>query len=99
MFRAYLYLLVSGIIWLVEGYLFSRYLFYAAWQTVLLGLLYLILFAVAVTVLLRAIHADDPSPNGIPAWRLLAYAPVVVAIIGSFVSLPLILLVVALGKI
>lgn len=99
MIRAYLYLFASGIIWLAEGFLFSRYLFLAPWQTGLLAVIYIALFAVAVNSLLRALRSHPPASPGVQQWRWLALAPVAVVIVGSFLSLPLILLVVALGKI
>lgn len=98
MIRAYLYLFAAGVIWLVEGFLFSRYLYLAIWQTAVLAILYVVLFGIAVSILMKSLRQQTRGPEGVPPWRLLAYAPVLVTIVGSFVSLPLILLVVALSK-
>jgi hypothetical protein len=98
MLRACFYLMSSGLIWLVEGFLFSYYLGLAIWQEALLLIIYLALFGVALRATLQALRSRPDSPEGISAWRLLAFAPAAVAILGSFVSLPLILIVVALGR-
>jgi hypothetical protein len=60
--------------------------------------MYLALFAVALRATLRALRSRPTTPDGISPWRLLAFAPAAVTILGSFLSLPLILLVVALGR-
>jgi len=98
MFRAYFYLIVSGLIWLVEGFLFSYYLGLAIWQSALLLVIYLVFFAIALRATLRTLRAQPETPEGIATWRLLAFAPAAVAIFGSFISLPLILIVVAVGR-
>ena len=98
MVRAYLYLILSGVIWLIEGFLFSYYLGLAIWQSIILLVIYLTLFGAAVRAALQTLRAQPPGPEGVAAWRLLAFAPAVVTILGSFLSLPLILLVVALGR-
>jgi hypothetical protein len=95
--RAYIYLAAAGVIWLIEGFLFSHYLAFAPWQTALLALIYLGLYAVALHFFLASLrnHADtgDLSP-----WRAVSLAPMLVVLLGSFASLPLILLVAILGK-
>jgi hypothetical protein len=98
MARVYFYLIASGVIWLIEGFLFSHYLSLALWQSALLLLIYLALFATALAATLRALQSQSDAPEGIARWRLLAFAPAAVAIFGSFISLPLILVVVALGR-
>jgi hypothetical protein len=98
MLRTYFYLIASGLIWLVEGFLFSYYLGLAIWQSALLLMIYAALFAVALRATLDALSREPETPEGVSAWRLLAFAPAFVAIVGSFLSLPLILLVVALGR-
>jgi hypothetical protein len=96
--RAYIYLAAAGMIWLTEGFLFSHYLGFAPWQTALIALIYLGLYAVAlryfVASLRTSAHNDDLSP-----WRAVSLAPMLVVLLGSFVSLPLILLVTVLGKV
>ncbi|MGI8967742.1 MAG: hypothetical protein ACR2GA_01380 [Chloroflexota bacterium] len=96
--RAYVYLAASGMIWLVEGFLFSRYLNLSVWQSIVLAALYLGLLAAAVTLMLRALRRAGARKEGLAAWRALSVAPMLVTIVGSFASLPLILFVVALGK-
>lgn len=96
MVRAVLYLLASGAIWLAEGFLFSRFLGFSAWQTVLMTLVYLALFSAAATWLLR-LYATD-SMDELPVWRHLSLAPMLVVILGSFASLPIVLLILAAGK-
>jgi hypothetical protein len=96
--RAYAYMAASGVIWLAEGFLFSHYLGLAAWQLVLLAVLYLGLFGAAVFYMVRTLRATPPAPDGLSAWRIVSLAPMLVVILGSFASLPLILAVVALGK-
>lgn len=98
MIRASLYVVAAGVIWVVEGYLFSRLLQMALWQTGLLMCVYLGLFVAAVAALWRAGHRRSLPRQEAPVWRYLALAPMLVAIVGSFVSLPLVLLVALLGR-
>lgn len=98
MLRAYFYLIASGVIWLVEGFLFSYYLGLVLWQSALLLVIYLALLGVALRATVRTLRDHPETPEGVSPWRLLAFAPAAVAIVGSFISLPLILIVVALGR-
>jgi hypothetical protein len=98
MFRAYLYLAAAGVIWLVEGFLFSHYLGFAPWQTALLAVIYTGLYAVALRSFLKSLRAYAGKAELAP-WRMVSAAPMMVVILGSFVSLPLVLAVAVLGKI
>jgi hypothetical protein len=96
--RAVLYLLASGAIWLVEGFLFSHFLGFGTWQTVIMAVLYAALFLTACAVLIQ--HLRRWTVSGAPvSWRLLSAAPMVVAVLGSFLTLPLLLLILAAGRI
>jgi hypothetical protein len=99
MIRAVAYLAASGVIWVVEAFLFSKLLSFSAAQVALTVVLYVVLFLVAVVVFVRFAREFKEGTESMPRWRLLSLAPMFVAIVGSFVSLPLLLLVVALGKI
>ena len=98
MVRGIFYLIASGIVWMVEGFIFSRFLQFSAWQTALMALLYACLFAAAAAWLFRLASAAPPSESSLPVWRYISVAPMLTAIVGSFVSLPLVLLIIALGK-
>ncbi len=98
MFRAYLYLLVSAFIWFGEGFLFSHYLGFAAWQIALLAVIYAALFGMCIRYLLHGLQQPRTSEDGLKAWRVVSVAPMLVTILGSFVSLPLVVLVAAAGK-
>lgn len=65
----------------------------------LTAVLYGALFAVALAVLLRSAGAEHQTRRDIPAWRHLSLAPMLVVILGSFVSLPVLLLVAAAAKV
>jgi hypothetical protein len=95
--RAYIYLAAAGVIWLIEGLLFSHYLTFAPWQTGLLALIYLGLYAIALRFFLISLR-NQPDNRDLPPWRVVSLAPMLVVLLGSFISLPLILLVAALGK-
>jgi hypothetical protein len=96
--RAYVYLLVAGVVWCGEGLVFGRQLDLRTWQIVLLAVIYVGLYAVVVRVFFRSLR--DHQPGGeYPAWRVVSLAPMLAALVGSFVSLPLLLAVVALGKV
>lgn len=97
MIRAWLYVVAAGIVWFVEGFLFSRFLQMSAVQTVVLFVLYAGLFSAAVWALMRSMRDQGPGEGAL--WRQLALAPMAVAIVGSFLSLPLVLLVAILGKV
>jgi hypothetical protein len=98
MARAYLYLALAGLAWLIEGFLFSHYLNFSWWQSGILGVLYLSLFALATQRLLDALRAPPDTSAHVAAWRVVTLAPMLVVILGSFASLPLIVVVAALGK-
>lgn len=97
MIRATVYLAAAGIVWLVEGFLFSYFLRFALWQTVLMAALYGGLFLLAVRSLLVQMQRQPDSESTLAYWRYLSLAPMVVAVIGSFASLPLLLIILALG--
>jgi hypothetical protein len=59
--------------------------------------MYLTLYAVALRVFLRSLQSTQPDQELSP-WKLVTVAPMLVMIVGSFASLPLLLLVVGLGK-
>lgn len=97
--RAAAYLIASGVVWVIEGFLFSRLLVFSASQVALTIAIYLGLFVAAALLLIRFVRRFRDDTGDLPRWRLLSLAPMLVAIVGSFVSLPLLLLVVALGKV
>jgi hypothetical protein len=98
MSRAYFYVGMSGVVWLVECALFCHFLQLAPWQVVLLALLYTALFGLAVRTFLRSLRRAGRPPADMATWRVVSLAPMIVAVLGSFVSLPIIVLVVLLGK-
>jgi hypothetical protein len=98
MIRASLYLGASGLIWFAEGFLFSRFLAFSPWQTAILGLFYLALFAASLWALRDFVRRQEVLPDGMATWRALSLAPMLTTILGSFVSLPVVLFVLALGK-
>jgi hypothetical protein len=98
MIRATLYVGASALIWLAEGLMFSRFLAFSVWQTTLLGLVYLALLGLSLSALQNAWRRQSELSGDLAAWRLLALAPMVTTILGSFVSLPIVLFVLALGK-
>ncbi|MGH2447202.1 MAG: hypothetical protein ACRDFS_01150 [Chloroflexota bacterium] len=95
MIRAVGYLLASAVVWFAEGYVFSTFLHFSLAQNVTLAIIYAVLFAVAVWLLLRFAVAQDEN---LASWRYLSLAPMLVAIVGSFVSILLVVLVAASGS-
>jgi hypothetical protein len=61
--------------------------------------LYLCLFAAAAFNLVRFARTYRQSEGGLAQWQLLSLAPMLVAVVGSFISLPILLFIVALGKV
>jgi hypothetical protein len=98
MIRASLYVGTSALIWFAEGFLFSRFLAFSPWQTALLGLFYVALFAASLWAFRNFTRRQADLDSGITAWRALSLAPTLTTILGSFVSLPVVLFVLALGK-
>lgn len=98
MIRAWFYLVASAIIWFVEAFLFSYFLRFSAGQIVLMAVFYLVLFGIAARYLIRGLSGLGNSAEDIAAWRLVSLMPMLVVILGSFVSLPILVLVVAAGK-
>lgn len=97
MIRAALYLAAAGLVWLVEGFLFSYFLRFALWQTALMAIVYAGLFLIATRYLI-AFAARQHSPEAqVAYWRYLSLAPMLTVVVGSFASLPLLLGILALG--
>ena len=99
MIRAYGYLAASGVIWFVEGGLFAHFLGMALWQIVILALMYASLFALAVRLLVQSLRTYAEGQPQFSPWRAVSLAPMVVTVVGSFVSLPIVVLVAVLGKV
>jgi hypothetical protein len=97
MIRAILYLVFAGAIWFAEGYIFSRLLAFSAIQTALAGGCYLALYLAAAHRLVRAFKSDLDAGD-VARWRYLSLAPMLVVVLGSFASLPLMLVILGLGK-
>jgi hypothetical protein len=98
MLRAVFYLAASAVIWLAEGFLFSYFLQFHSWQIVLMVFLYSGLIVLAVQLLRRQAASYRSDEVQLAVWRYLSLAPMIVLIIGSFASLPILLLIVGLGK-
>jgi hypothetical protein len=99
MIRAALYLVASGIVWVVEGFIFARMLGFTPWQTALMAAVYVGLWAVAASRLLGLRASQPAGSQHLPEWRYLSLAPMLVVVLGSFASLPILLLILALGKV
>jgi len=93
MIRASLYILASAVLWLAEGFVFSRFLGFSRLQTIVMAAVYALLFAAAV----RMVFVMSTEESDLPRWRVLSLGPMLVLIIGSFVSLPLMALIAVLG--
>ena len=78
--------------------MFSRFLAFSAWQTGILALFYTALFGAALRALRNFTRHESAKLNGIAPWRVLSLAPMLTVILGSFISLPVVLFVLALGK-
>ncbi len=96
--RAWFYVGASAVVWFVEGFLFSYFLRFSAWQTVLMAVFYVLLFSVGARYFVRGLSGLGSSTEDMAAWRLVSLMPMLVVILGSFVSLPILLLVVVAGK-
>lgn len=100
MIRASLYLLVAGVVWLAEGFVFASFFSFSRWQTVTMAAVYTTLLAVAFAAFLRfAQHYPVDREGALPMWRYVSLAPQVALIMGSFVSLPILVAILAVGKI
>ena len=97
MIRALIYLTAGAAIWLAEGFLFSYFLQFHPWQVVLMAAVYLGLLVVAVRLLRRQMTTRQDA-GSMAVWRYLSLAPMLVVIVGSFASLPILILIAALGK-
>ena len=98
MIRAVLYLGVAGATWMAEGFVFSRFLAFSRVQVGLMAVMYVTLFCVALAFLVRFAGSVDLSDTELPVWRFLSLAPMLVLVVGSFLSLPLMLLIVAVSR-
>jgi hypothetical protein len=98
MTRATLYLLAAGAVWFAEGYIFGTVFRFSRGQTALLGGVYLALWVTACILLLRLARRPAQEREALPVWRYLSLAPMLVATLGSFASLPILVAIAALGK-
>jgi magnesium-transporting ATPase (P-type) len=98
MIRAIFYVTASAAVWLAEGFLFSYFLHFRPWQTVLMAIVYSGLLGMAIALLRRQVSSYRSEDTQLAVWRHLSLAPMVVAIVGSFASLPLLLIIAGLGK-
>jgi hypothetical protein len=96
--RAGIYVLAAGVIWLAEGFLFSRLLGFSNVQVALVVLMYTALFSIAVLQLLRSARRKGSGASQLSPWRYISLAPMLVVVLGSFVSLPILLVIALLGK-
>jgi hypothetical protein len=67
------------------------------WQTTLMAVVYLTLFAIAVRYLVVLTGRYGERDARLTYWRYLSLAPMLTVVLGSFASLPLILIILALG--
>jgi hypothetical protein len=96
--RAGIYVLAAGVIWLAEGVLFSRLLGFSHVQVALVAVLYVALFGIAVLQLVRSAGRQPTGAGQLSPWRYISVAPMLVVVLGSFVSLPILLLIALIGK-
>ena len=97
MIQATAYLLFAGLIWLIEGFLFSQFLGFGARQTAVAVGVYAVMFGIAFSTLIRAYRVAEAAGD-LSRWRYRSVAPMLVVVVGSFVSLPILLLIVVAGK-
>lgn len=98
MIRAALYLVASGAIWFAEGFIFTTFLGFRAWQIGLVVTIYAVLWVAAAIWLIRLGQRQRALAQPLAAWRYLSLAPMLTVIVGSFASLPILLAIAALGK-
>lgn len=96
--RSVFYLSAGGVVWMAEGFLFSYFLQFHPWQVVLTAIVYLCLLGAGAVLLRRQLATADHAPAQVALWRYLSLAPMVVVVVGSFASLPVLLLILGLGK-
>jgi hypothetical protein len=97
--RAWLSLAAAAGIWFAEGFVFSQFLAFRIWQVALMGAIYALFFVVALTPFRKFAGSHSASAHEVDGWRLLSAAPMMVIILGSFISLPILLAIVALGRV
>lgn len=95
--RASAYTGLPAAVWMAECFLFSHFLHFSAPQVVVMAVVYMLLLAGAVCLFIRFARSLPAYDGQLPVWRLLALAPMLVATIGSFLSLILVVLIAALG--
>jgi hypothetical protein len=98
MVRAVVYLGGAGLVWMAEGFIFSQFLGFSAWQIAVMVIMYVGLFSLAVVALLHQRRRYLVREGSLPPWRWLSLAPMLTMTVGSFVSLPLLLFILAIGK-
>jgi len=101
--RTALYLGAAGAIWFAEDVVFSRALGFGIAQTAVVTAYFIGLFIAAlwfiVKTLARIERDQRPQDETIPVTRLVAMAPVLTVLLGSFAALPIFMLVLILGAV
>jgi hypothetical protein len=98
MIRASGYLVFAGAVWLAEGYVFTQFLGFSTAQIVAAICCYAALYGLAVYALIRSVGEGGGFAD-VAHWRYLSLAPMMMVVLGSFASLPVLLLIAALGKV
>ncbi len=99
MARGLFYLFISVVLWCTEAALFSRLLNFSFGQTLALLCIYLVLATAVVASFVRRMRGLKVAMQDMPEWRYMSLGPMLVTIVGSFVSLPLLLFVAVAGKV
>ena len=91
---------MAGAVWLAEGFVFGSFFRFSSSQTVAMAVIYIALFAAAcVAFVRRAERYSREGDSDLPLWRYVSLAPQITVVVGSFLSLPLLMLVLALGRV
>ncbi|GAC1474809.1 MAG: hypothetical protein PVSMB7_30080 [Chloroflexota bacterium] len=62
-------------------------------------IVYAVLFLMAVAALVHSTRSDQNGNTDIATWRNLSLAPMAMVVVGSFVSLPVLTIIVTAAKI
>lgn len=92
------YLLAAGAIWFAEDVVFTRAFGFNAGQSAVVTIYFLALFVGAILFAVKTYRrakadGDRGQPSELSIDRIIAVAPVLTVIVGSFAALPIIVLV------
>ena len=99
--RTAIYLIAAAAIWFSEDVIFSIAFHFNGGQTALVTVYFAALFGGAIWFIVRTYQHASASTGrtDLPIGRIVAMAPMLVVLVGSFAALPVVMAALVLGRV